>query len=328
MAEPASTDQPLTSEEFDARFLRELHSQFILSLDKDHETFEHVATEHLRMSAVYWSLMAMDLCGTLDRMQRQAIIDFVNSCRCSNGGYSGNVGHDPHLLYTLSAVQILIILDADDQLDSSAIASYIHSLQKPDGSFAGDEFGEIDTRFSYCSLNCLALIRRLDAVDVPAAVQFIVRCRNFDGGFGAVPGAESHAGQIFVCVGALAIADALHEIDADLLGWWLAERQLLDGGLNGRPEKKPDVCYSWWVISALRVIGRMNWIHSRDLTEFILKCQDPEDGGFSDRPGNMSDPFHTFFGIAALSLLGYKQVNEIDPIYAMPARCLRRLSIL
>ena len=37
-------------------------------------------------------------------------------------------------------------------------------------------------------------------------------------------------------------------------------------------------------------------------------------GGISDRPGNMVDVFHTFFGIAGLSLLKYSGLKEIDPI--------------
>jgi geranylgeranyl transferase type-2 subunit beta len=40
-------------------------------------------------------------------------------------------------------------------------------------------------------------------------------------------------------------AGSLDRLDRDLLGWWLAERQVKEGGLNGRPEKLPDVCYSW-----------------------------------------------------------------------------------
>jgi len=52
----------------------------------------------------------------------------------------------------------------------------------------------------------------------------------------------------------------LHLIDADRLGWWLCERQLPSGGLNGRPEKLPDVCYSWWVLSTLTILGRLQWL--------------------------------------------------------------------
>ena len=81
--------------------------------------------------------------------------------------------------------------------------------------------------------------------------------------------------------------NGLSLIDADLLGWWLAERQLPSGGLNGRPEKLQDVCYSWWVIASLRIIGREKWIDVEKLKQYILSCQDDETGGFSDRPGNM-----------------------------------------
>ena len=91
-------------------------------------------------------------------------------------------------------------------------------------------------------------------------------------------GAESHAGQIFTCVGALAIAGQLHHIrEPSLLGWWLAERQVSSGGLNGRPEKLNDVCYSWWVLSALSILERVHWIDKDGLRRFILRAQDIEE---------------------------------------------------
>ena len=139
-----------------------------------------------------------------------------------------------------------------------------------------DEWGEVDTRFSYCALSCCKLIGRIDAIDVDKAVAFIASCKNFDGGFGCTPGGEYHAGQIFTCVGALAIGGGLRHVDADLLGWWLCERQVKAGGLNGRPEKLPDVCYSWWVLSSLSILKRLHWIDRGALAKFILMCQDPQ----------------------------------------------------
>lgn len=72
--------------------------------------------------------------------------------------------HDPHILYTLSAVQILCMLDKLELLDVDKVANCICcvnfcltladivGLQQPDGSFFGDQWGEIDTRFP---LKCL-----------------------------------------------------------------------------------------------------------------------------------------------------------------------------
>ena len=190
---------------------------------------------------------ALSLVGALQDLDGAAVVDFVFSCQHECGGFGGNVGHDPHLLYTLSAVQILCLFDALERLDVPRVMRYVSSLQRPDGSFQGDEWGEIDTRFSYCALCCASLLGELGALDVPGAVAFVQRCENFDGGYGCMPGGESHAGQVFTCVGALAIAGALDACQRDLLSWWLCERQTPGGGLNGRPQKEADVCYSWWV---------------------------------------------------------------------------------
>ena len=37
-------------------------------------------------------------------------------------------------------------------------------------------------------------------------------------------------------------------------------------------------------------------------------------GGIADRPGDMVDVWHTCFGIAALSLLGYPGLAPVDAV--------------
>jgi geranylgeranyl transferase type-2 subunit beta len=150
----------------------------------------------------------------------------------------------------------------------------IAGLQDRDtGTFAGDEWGEQDTRFLYGALNALSLMGLLHLVDVEKAVQHVHSCANFDGGYGTSPGAESHSGQVFTCVAALTIAGRLDLVNSEKLGAWLSERQLKNGGLNGRPEKKEDVCYSWWVMSSMAMLDKLHWIDGDKLTKFILQCQ-------------------------------------------------------
>ena len=322
--------------------LTDLHCRFILALEKATDRFEFYALEHLRMSGVYWGLSALDLMGRIDLLDRSTVLDFVLQCYHEDvGGFGGNIGHDPHLLYTLSAVQVLALLDemhrikVDNVIEckiridcfNSERCLDVISLQQEDGSFIGDKWGEKDTRFSYCAISLAALLGKLDRINVDKAVEFILSCRNFDGGFGCIPDAETHSGQIFCCVGALAIVKRLDLIDKDLLGWWLAERQLPCGGLNGRPEKLEDVCYSWWVLSSLSAIERLEWIDSAKLAEFIVQCQDPEQGGISDRPDNVADVYHTFFGLAGLSLLGAPGLKQINPEFALPQHVITRLGL-
>ena len=66
-------------------------------------------TEYLRMSGMYWGLTAMDIMGSLQNMDRQQVIIFLRQCVDESGGVSPSIGHDPHLLYTLSAVQVCLI---------------------------------------------------------------------------------------------------------------------------------------------------------------------------------------------------------------------------
>jgi len=316
--------------------LLEKHVNFISTYGKNKATeYDFEVSEFLRINGLYWALTALDIMDAKDSMSegRDDVMKFVLSCYHPEvGGFGPFPNHDPHLLFTLSAVQIAVIHDAVDMLDVDKIVQFIGSLQnQQDGSFVGDQWKEVDTRFSFCAVATLSLLQRLDndpPINIQKAVEFVCSCMNFDGGFGTRPGSESHAGQIYCCVGFLSITKELHRIDADLLGWWLAERQLPSGGLNGRPEKLPDVCYSWWVLSALSIIGRLSWIDSDALTKFILASQDDETGGISDRPGDYPDPFHTLFGVAGISLMKKSdKVGPINPVYCMPQNVIDRLAV-
>ena len=71
--------------------------------------------------------------------------------------------------------------------------------------------------------------------------------------------------------------------------------------------QQADVCYSWWILSALSIIGRVGWIDTSRLGQFILNWQDDKDGGIADRPWDMPDVYHTFFGLCGLSLIGHME---------------------
>ena len=74
-------------------------------------------TEHLRLNGVYWGLTALHLLGHPEALPRNETIKFVLSCQNNDGGFGAAPGHDSHMLYTVSAVQILTTIDAVDKLD-------------------------------------------------------------------------------------------------------------------------------------------------------------------------------------------------------------------
>lgn len=64
-------------------------------------------TEYLRMSGLYWGVASLALMDKIDSLSRKEVIDFVKECQCSEtGGFCASQKHDPHLLYTLSAIQV------------------------------------------------------------------------------------------------------------------------------------------------------------------------------------------------------------------------------
>ncbi|KAH9446771.1 hypothetical protein MJO28_016214 [Puccinia striiformis f. sp. tritici] len=309
------------------RLLADKHIQYIQSLDQNRDSLAYHLTEHLRINGVYWGLTSTLLLDRPGGLPRQEMIDWVMSCwEPDSGGFRPHPGHDPHIHSTLSAIQILTMQDSLHVIDKPKVMNYILSLFDAErGSFSGDGWGETDARFSYCAVAGLALLGGLDKLDRDAVIGFISRCQNFDGGFGMVEGAESHAAYVWTCVGTLAILDRLDIVDANTLGWWLSERQVPNGGLNGRPEKLEDVCYSWWALASLVIIGKSEWIDRSKLTSFILSCQDPDSGGIADRPDDMPDVWHTVFGLAGLSMLGYEGLKPVDPVFCMPAQFTKGL---
>ncbi|TQD90669.1 hypothetical protein C1H46_023816 [Malus baccata] len=237
--------------------------------------------EHPRMNGEYWCLTILDLLGKLQAVDVDEVVSWVLHCQHDSSGFEGNIGHEPHVQYTLSAVQVW---------------PYLTRLM----------FWML-TRFSYIAISCLSLLHRLDKISVEKAVNYSVTCKNHDGGFGCTPGGKSHAGQIFCCVGALAVMGSLHRIDKTFLGGgYVSSKLILETFLTKQKLNLAAlmaIWYSWWVLSSLVIIDRVHWIGKEKLVKFVLDCQDIENGGISDRPDDTVDVYHTYFAVAALTFL-------------------------
>lgn len=104
----------------------EEHLRFIKALDERVKKLDYWQADYLRMNGIYWALTALLLLrGDLQEgggeeegfdecspLRRQEILDYIVSCQCPRGGFGGNIGHDAHLTFTLSAIQILVMMRA------------------------------------------------------------------------------------------------------------------------------------------------------------------------------------------------------------------------
>lgn len=100
------------------RFAADAHVAYIQSLDTKKDELDYWLTEHLRLNGVYWGLVALHLMKRPEALPRQETIDFVLSCQHESGGFGAAPGHDAHMLSTVSAVQILTMVDGLDELET------------------------------------------------------------------------------------------------------------------------------------------------------------------------------------------------------------------
>lgn len=224
---------------------------------------------------------------------------------------------------TYAALCVLRILGDDfSRVDKQGITSALRSSQQPSGVFpnaplrsdpegaehfdAWSETGECDLRFVFSACAISAMIGDWSGVDKERAIDYILRCRGFEGGgFAQNPGLESHGGSTYCAVNALALMGALDRIpNRERLVRWLLERQV--SGFQGRINKDPDSCYSFWIGASLKTLGKFDLVDKKLLVEFILSCQTPH-GGFSKVPGYYPDPLHTYMSICGLSFVFLKK---------------------
>ena len=243
-------------QESKVEFMRQRHLDFIDSLEKNKSMYSigFYVRNHLRMGGAYWAITSLALLKqTIPEKSITDLSKWIVMCQNEDGGFGGNVGHDSGITNTLYALLVLFQLKQMDQVDLQKVEKYVESLYVPEtGAFMGDVFGEVDTRFVYAGLYIYIF---LDKPLPEKSFEFLSNCFNEDGGFGGQPEVESHAAYIFCGISAIALLDKTQDLPLPKIKQFLATRQTKLGGFNGRPEKLPDVCYSWWVLSSLHTVN-------------------------------------------------------------------------
>lgn len=309
-----------------------------------------------RMSLGFFVLSSLDLLNAKDKIaekDRIAWIDWIYEQQCPGGGFSGGPSlrmsgknnDPPHLAMTYTALANLAILgDNFSRVDTVTLRSFVQKCQMPDGSFAPyPESPERDIRFVYCAF----VIEQFLGMDVlfriEDAIQYTLRCQNYDGAFGQTPGTESQGGTTYCAIASLYLADRLA---ASRVGQatirWLSQRLVCleadsipcdrqdeqsytvfglfkkntTGGHQGRPDKDPDVCYSFWVGASLRLlkngtIANMELLTLDRYQYFICAAQGPR-GGVCKHFEEPPDIYHTYLGLAALALGDLPQLKSLN----------------
>lgn len=85
-------------------------------------------------------------------------------------------------------------------------------------------------------------------------------------------------------------------------------------GYQGRTNKDPDSCYSFWVGATLQLLCAFDTTDLPSTQAFLLRdCQQSKySGGFSKLPDTYADVLHTFYSLCWLSMAEYGGLRSID----------------
>ena len=173
-------------------------------------------------------------------------------------------------------------------------------------------------RFCFCA----AAIERIlsekftgaSSLDRESIIAHIQDCQTSDGAYSWTPWGEGHAGLTWCAVGTLRLFDRTDLVDTDRLVSWCLHRHC--GGFCGRMEKfPPDTCYSFFNLGSLAHIDTdlVSLCAPTDVERFTQMCS--RFGGFAKlETSTYPDVHHTYYSLAAMSLLGLWGLERLDPV--------------
>jgi geranylgeranyl transferase type-1 subunit beta len=333
---------------------REKQVKFLKRCLQEEHSASAAPFDTMRLTVAFFAISGLDLLNALDmpRDEKDAIIDWIYSLEVRlpqdakqqplprvagfRGSPANGTGHSldcGHLAMTYSALASLLILGDDlSRVDKQGILRSLRDLQLPSGSFNATYGSESDMRFVFCATTICYILRDWSGMNTENAVTFIKNSWSYEGAFGQGPGLEAHGGSTFCAVASLILMDKLNDTlsvgQISRLKRWCLLKQV--DGFQGRPNKPPDTCYSFWIGATLQMLGAYNFVNSEDNLDFVLSTQDRLMGGLAKYPDGYPDALHTYLGIAGLSLIPamsptLNQVNSPLNITERAADHLKRL---
>jgi len=276
--------------------------------------------DHSHIAMTYVALCTLQSLGDdLSRIDKHAILSTLQGLQKQNGSF---VALSP----TSTEYDVADEVEAEDDCDLrfmyAAIAVW-YILTSSDDDDDDDNVNNTTTN---------------DYINIESATQYILSCKSYEGALGLTPGREGHGGSTFCGIASLYLLGVLDDVMSreELRGWkdeliyWCVMRQKSlmkkvvddDGssttnkndnngyvveeeeqpaGMVGRPNKKEDTCYSYWIGGTLHLLSSSHLMDGWALREYVLLCQSPY-GGFGKVVGAMPDLLHSFYSMAWLTL--------------------------
>ncbi|TRX98066.1 hypothetical protein FHL15_001276 [Xylaria flabelliformis] len=214
--------------------------------------------------------------------------------------------------------------DGSLDFDVDALVGHIRRAQTFDGGMSESSMHESHSGYAYCAVAALALLDSANP-DPSAAPQ-----RYIHAGIPSIPSLVH-----FLVSRQFAYSDPHDDGDGGDPPPDLSSLSLSDGvphlaGFNGRLNKLPDTCYTWWNSGALFLLGEDGLVNRGPARRFILEKTQHLIGGFAKHPGGPPDVYHAYMGLAALATMAGAQgepgLRNFDPGLCVSADASKRIA--
>ncbi|KAI7533298.1 geranylgeranyl transferase-like protein type i beta subunit [Hortaea werneckii] len=281
----------------------------------------------------YFALATLLIYGDdLSRVQRKDCLKWLQRMQRSDGSFGETLvkgqiegGSDSRLGFC-----------AAGDIDLDGFVKCVQMSESFDGGIADEPFHEPQAGYTFCSLGALALIGRLNRPDShdsgsPRAPVDPLRVLDWlvwrqteltdpdaelDTDFhtsGAAPD-HQHAEGKHITKGAMS-PDGLpaKQSPEKTVGGSIFDLLVDGAGMNGRTNKVADTCYAFWAGASLHILEAPSLCDQSAIRRYLLgKTQHGVLGGFGKFPGDLPDLYHSYLGLAALSLAGSDELKPLD----------------
>ncbi|KAI0466956.1 terpenoid cyclases/Protein prenyltransferase [Xylaria cf. heliscus] len=309
----------------------------------DHATKSCVARDpaNANIAATGFALLSLgvlaegDGTNAFSRVDRVRTLTWLKRLQREDGSFGevltddGKVSGGRDMRYCYIAAIIRWALggaDGDKSLDFDvdALVGHIRRAQTFDGGMSESSLHESHSGYAYCAVAALAL---LDSANPDSSAP---PHRYIHAGIPSIPSLVH-----FLVSRQFAYSDGHDNDDNDNVSPDLSSLSLSDAvpplvGFNGRLNKVPDTCYTWWNSGALSLLGEDGLVSRGPARRFILEKTQHAIGGFAKHPGGPPDVYHGYMGLAALATMagaeGEPGLRTFDPRLCISADAAERIA--
>ncbi|KAK5113888.1 hypothetical protein LTR85_010421 [Meristemomyces frigidus] len=255
-------------------------------------------------------------------------------------------GRDPRLGYTATGIRHILRGNTAGSIslggqtvhdiDVDSFVRCVRLAEAFDGGIADAPFHEPQAGYTFCSLGALALVGRLNtphkvndaAPNAPCDPQNVLKwllsrqteLTDPDAGLDTefstdndAPDTQHAEGEHVSKDTGDDCAEPVRQDPSQSVGNSIFDLLVDGAGMNGRTNKVADTCYAFWVGASLDIMDCVTLCDQAAVRRYLLgKTQHDVLGGFGKYPGDLPDLYHSYLGLAALSLAGSDQLKVLD----------------